>query len=491
MMATRAIITFFFAAMLTCHCSGQNLQGTVVNKGLGTNASSRIVKFSYLDGFTTVKDSAYVFANGAFRKKFGFSSPVFVTMIYGTFRRVIYVFPGAKLRIKFDPSSQEKFEESFAVIGDYGISSYLDSIEHSNMLGNYINSRVNVKGSIDAVSQILKNYDVFCDSFRNACFSGFKVKPEALREFCISDSVNERYYGILSACDYLTIVKNGDKTRFRTREITSKITFSNSDAYMISEYYRHSWLFVLRSWYDSAMQANSGNSGPEANFTSFSLDYIRSHNVTGPVKGLIYSQLLGDILRTYSRLTPPLISRYDSLIVVLESGIDDRKFLAEFNRHFNEEKGFQGDHMKGKPAPDFIAYDTSGRIYDLSSFQGKVLIMDVWASWCLPCIQEFPYLRSLEQKLDSGKFRLVTISVDNTRDRWIRDGVSMVRPPGLPLWVSTADTERFIRDYNCSLIPDLILVDSQGLIVNFTAPRASDSDRLYRLIVDTIRGASR
>jgi cytochrome c biogenesis protein CcmG, thiol:disulfide interchange protein DsbE len=73
----------------------------------------------------------------------------------------------------------------------------------------------------------------------------------------------------------------------------------------------------------------------------------------------------------------------------------------------------RGDHPKqvGRPAPDFTVTD-SGRSIQLSSYRGKVVLLNFWASWCPPCIEEIPYLNRLQQQMP----QLVVLGVDMGED---------------------------------------------------------------------------
>lgn len=73
----------------------------------------------------------------------------------------------------------------------------------------------------------------------------------------------------------------------------------------------------------------------------------------------------------------------------------------------------RGDHPKqiGKPAPDFTVTD-SGRTIQLSSYRGKVVVLNFWASWCPPCIEEIPSLNQLQHQMP----QLVVLGVDVDED---------------------------------------------------------------------------
>ncbi len=73
----------------------------------------------------------------------------------------------------------------------------------------------------------------------------------------------------------------------------------------------------------------------------------------------------------------------------------------------------RGDHPRqiGKPAPDFTISD-GGRNLQLSSYRGKVVLLNFWASWCAPCVEEIPALNQLQRQMP----QLVVVGVDVDQD---------------------------------------------------------------------------
>jgi thiol-disulfide isomerase/thioredoxin len=73
----------------------------------------------------------------------------------------------------------------------------------------------------------------------------------------------------------------------------------------------------------------------------------------------------------------------------------------------------RGDHPTqiGKPAPDFTV-DDGARSLQLSAYRGKVVLLNFWATWCAPCIEEIPYLNQLQHRIP----QLVVLGVDMGED---------------------------------------------------------------------------
>ena len=69
-----------------------------------------------------------------------------------------------------------------------------------------------------------------------------------------------------------------------------------------------------------------------------------------------------------------------------------------------------------KPAPNFTLKDASGASVELSSYRGKVVLLNFWATWCGPCEMEIPWFEQFEQQYKSRGFEVVGVSMDD--DGW-------------------------------------------------------------------------
>jgi len=137
---------------------------------------------------------------------------------------------------------------------------------------------------------------------------------------------------------------------------------------------------------------------------------------------------------------------------------------------------------KGRPSPKFKDYvDYKGGKKSLDAFKGKYVYIDVWATWCGPCIQQIPFLKNLEKKYHNKNIEFISISTDESRrsggsweaaeKKW-RDFVKQKQLGGVQLW--SGQDFSFQQAYQISGIPRFILIDPQGNIVDANAPRPSD-----------------
>jgi thiol-disulfide isomerase/thioredoxin len=72
--------------------------------------------------------------------------------------------------------------------------------------------------------------------------------------------------------------------------------------------------------------------------------------------------------------------------------------------------------QQGAAAPDFSLIDLSGQPLSLSSYRGKVVLLDFWATWCVPCREEIPHLIDLQNKYGNQGLQIVGVSMDDSPD---------------------------------------------------------------------------
>ncbi len=143
--------------------------------------------------------------------------------------------------------------------------------------------------------------------------------------------------------------------------------------------------------------------------------------------------------------------------------------------------GMHGEKMyiktnlaKGKSAPKFVNYEKPDReTVSLDDLKGKYVYIDVWATWCPPCIAEIPSLQQLEKDYHDKNIQFVSISVDKRDDYFTwTDMIEEKNLGGLQLYAN--EDKSFSEAYRISSIPRFILIDPDGNLVDADAPRPSE-----------------
>ena len=115
------------------------------------------------------------------------------------------------------------------------------------------------------------------------------------------------------------------------------------------------------------------------------------------------------------------------------------------------------------------AFDKDGTVIKLSDFKGKYVLLDFWASWCVPCIKSFPHLKELYAKYKDKGLVVISISVDKKKDeqKWL-DAIDKNEIAG---WIQILSYKNTGENNMCDLleagngIPHQILIDKSGNIV--------------------------
>ena len=120
----------------------------------------------------------------------------------------------------------------------------------------------------------------------------------------------------------------------------------------------------------------------------------------------------------------------------------------------------------GRVAPAFRLPDANGKNISLNQFRGKYVLIDFWASWCVPCRKENPNIVKTYQKYHDKNFDIVSISLDrpNEKDKWLKaiadDGLSWSHVSELKYWQDPT-----AKKYAVKSIPANFLIDPQGRII--------------------------
>lgn len=157
-----------------------------------------------------------------------------------------------------------------------------------------------------------------------------------------------------------------------------------------------------------------------------------------------------------------------------DNRIREQALLIENNLNENLNKLYS--LKKGTDAPLCLLIDSADNTKTWNDFKDRTIFIDVWASWCGPCIKEFPDWNALVEKY-RGKNEIVfiTISIDDSNDNWLK-ALGKYRPAGLHLLAKGGFDSEFAKKFLISSVPSNILINNRGQIIKLRADRPGRID---------------
>ena len=164
--------------------------------------------------------------------------------------------------------------------------------------------------------------------------------------------------------------------------------------------------------------------------------------------------------------------------------ISDKKLLAGFtvkidsvktaiyHRALNESLATLLKFGKGDIASDFTAVDLNGNTVSLSSLKGKIIYVDLWATWCGPCLAEMPFFEKLKEKYRSHReIVFVSLSIDDGMELW-KNNVAKRNADGIQWQISRTKLDA----YNIVGIPRTLLIGKDFKMIDMNAPEPSSRE---------------
>lgn len=326
--------------------------------------------------------------------------------------------------------------------------------EGLTLKGNLVEPRYNEKGYIYLEETVANGYKkVDSTQLKDGKDFSFKVKITE-PGFYRLDVLHEQYVDLVLNKENITLtidLKNFEKPY--TASGSKEMQYYEVVKRTFNEFKQEQERFVQN--YEQTIDTNQ-HAKIIAEYTAYQKQSVAT------LKGII------------DTIAPSIVALYAANALEIESDLDYLVQLATrfnkdlpnstYTKKFSEYVDVYKKTAIGQPAPEIALPNPLGQVISLSSLKGKVVLIDFWASWCLPCRQENPNVVKIYQKYKDKGFEILSVSLDDDKKAWefaiIQDKLTWQHVSDLKKWESIA-----AKTYNIKAIPATLLIDKTGKII--------------------------
>ena len=391
--------------------------------------------------------------NGNFSDTLKIDKEGYYSLLIGRESTPVYLIQGANVGLTLNT---KEFDESLVYTGDiaaennYLAAKYL--LSEKEMAFDKVYSLPEDKFIIE-LNKINSSYSDLLNSSTEVAKGFIKNETKELEYAHINNIENyEEYYQYLTK-DTSFKASESLYNSYKEFNFADNYAFENSSAYKS----------LLASHYARIAKDASSNSDKD-----IALAYLETVDHKFP-NGAIKDELMFNYLRYGMKANNALEDVYN----LYKASNQNTENLSEVTNSYKTLSNLR----PGKASPSFDYENFKGGKTSLEDLKGKVVYVDVWATWCGPCLREIPALKILEADYHNKNIAFVSLSIDEKKDynKW-RTMITEKNLDGIQLMADNDWKSKFVTDYGIKGIPRFIIIDIDGNIVSSDAPRPSNPD---------------
>jgi len=435
-------------------------QNTVTIYGTITNPKGDKVYVQYFEDYVSyneaVVDSATLDKKGNYRMQFNWEHPGAATFFHGDEITTMFLSPNDNFQLNLDTKEFDetvKYKGKGAEINSYLAQKtllfpYLDGSEYK--LGETAFTRL-----IDSIQQ--EKLDYF-----NEYFAQVSTKDPSIGLFMQTEEAEIIYSWANTKRSYPGLYDYYNKKATPTIVSSTYLDFlKDIPVYNPSAINASSYLEFLSEYVDGEVYKILEK---DSALTFFPVkEHFIETNLTGDLKEYIMASWIYDMLIDGSD-----VENGGRLLTQLKSYKPDSKYIKMLDQTLVIATKLQ----PGKPAPVFTFPDVNGKLVSLEDFKGKVVYLDIWASWCGPCRMEIPHAKKLEEEMKGQDVVFLAVSIDDDEKAW-KKIIADKQLGGIHLLSAGSFESGIAEMYNVNGIPRYIIIDKEGKLVNTNANRPS------------------
>jgi len=429
----------------------------VIFSGFIENSNTNIAKISG-NGFEKLIE---ITDNGSFSDTLKIDKEGYYSLRIGRESTPIYLIKGKNIRLTLNA---KEFDESLSYTGDI-------AGENNYLAAKYLLSEKELP--VDKVYSLPEDKFIIELNKINASYLDLLNSSKGIPENFIENETKELEYAHINNIEnyeeyYQYFTKD---TSFKASKSLynsyKEFNFADNYAFENSSAYKN----LLESHYTRIAKDFSRNSDKD-----MALAYLETVDHKFP-NGAIKDELMFNYLRFGMKANNALEDVYNLYKISNQNDENLSKVTNSYKTLTNL--------TPGKTSPSFNYENFKGGKTSLEDLKGKVVYIDVWATWCGPCLREIPALKILETDYHDKNIAFVSLSIDEVKDydKW-RTMIIEKKLKGIQLMADNNWKSKFVTDYGIKGIPRFIIIDIDGRIVSSDAPRPSNSE--IRVIFDEL-----
>lgn len=248
---------------------------------------------------------------------------------------------------------------------------------------------------------------------------------------------------------------------------SDKVVFTDKSLFSINSYREFTFDFIMN---DIRIHNPNGNQSSYEYYLLKGLDRIDkwfTDTHTNSIEKVIFiNELISKAEIFNAKIN---IDTFSIVIDNLEKNPLAANYLPILNENLRQLEESTNQLSPGDKAPNFQLLDRDGNYYRLSDIKNKTVLIDVWASWCRPCISSFPKWNDLVQENRKNKnIVFLAVSIDDKKERW-KKGLEKYDLNGIQLFAGNGGfNSDFAKEFKIKALPKYIAIDSIGNIISFS-----------------------
>lgn len=442
-----AIIVFTSAVLLSCGKDEKKKDLTILSGNIEHPASDTLMIMGH-DFVAKIP----LQEDGSFTDTLDLPEEDYYTFRAGQETTGIFLSPGTK---NFISINTDQFDESLKYTGDNAAEN--NYLAQKYLLSEKLNIAPQKMATMPEDSLI-----ILTDENQRHYLDLLKTDPKINPDFVTMEQKALSYQKELKRQSYSLYSKNG-YYKGADAPSTANLFPEELDLDQEGEYSRYPDYrqLVNLDFYKKTSVLNPEDS---TDFTDRALAYVENVKSESIKKDLLH-QLAYEI-RPGSENAEEL---YNEIMTLSQ----DEDFKTDLTKKYETIKKLE----KGNPSPSFTYENHDGGNTSLEDLKGKYVYIDVWATWCGPCLGEIPSLKKVEEEYKNKNITFVSISIDTDADydKW-KKMVDDKDLAGVQLIADNNWHSDFVENYAIQGIPRFLLLDPDGNIISADAPRPSNPE---------------